>query len=332
MESGLKTLFAGIELRNPIIIGSCGRTADIESCQRLERAGAGAIVLKSLFEENIVRQASHLSYVAHTSSPSPHSEESDYLQGYLRNEALQEYLALIRKCKHLCHIPIIASINCYSHSEWGEFACEIESAGADAIELNIMTIRTSTEYHYGELEKLHTDILSSVKAQTKTPIIVKIGTNLTNPVALAEQLYSHGAAAVVLFNRMYQPDIDIERMEYTSGWVLSHESDIATPLRWTGCISGAVPQLDIALSGGVHSGAAIIKAVLAGASAVEVSSAIYRNGDVWIDNALSFVNQWLEGHNYNSLLDIRGELNSSHPEYAERLERVHFLKYFENFY
>ena len=327
MKPTLKTQFAGIELRNPVIIGSCGRTANAESCHKLEGAGAGAIVLKSLFEENIVRQTAHLSSTA----PALHSEEADYMQGYLRDEALQKYLALVRECKRLCSIPIIASINCFSQGEWVEFAREVESAGADAIELNIMTIRTAIEYHHGDFERHHIEILSAVNEHTRVPIIVKIGANLTNPVALAERLYAHGAAAVVLFNRMYQPDIDIERMEYTSGWVLSNESDIATPLRWTGCVSGAVPQLDIALSGGVHSGAAIIKAVLAGAVAVEVCSAIYRNGEEWIESALKFVGQWLEWHNYQSLLDVRGEMNSRHPEYAEKLERVHFLKYFENF-
>ncbi len=331
MKPSLKTRFAGMDLRNPIIIGSCGRTAKTDSCVKLERAGAGAIVLKSLFEENIARQAAHLASKSHEAFPSAHSEEADYLQGYLRNEALQEYLDLVSECKRLCTIPIIASINCFSLGEWVEFAHEVERVGADAIELNIMTIRTAIEYHHGDFERHHVEILSAVNERTRVPIIVKIGANLTNPVALAERLYAHGAAAIVLFNRMYQPDIDIERMEYTSGWVLSNESDIATPLRWTGCVSGSIPQLDIALSGGVHDGAAVIKALLAGASAVEVCSAIYRNGEEWIEPALAFVGRWLEWHGYNSLSEICGEMNSRNPVYGERLERVHFLKYFEKF-
>lgn len=331
MTPSLKTHFAGLELRNPIIIGSSGRTSKANYNKRLDDAGAGAIVLKSLFEENIIRYTSHLSNTSLTAAPSAHSEEADYLQGYLRNKALQEYLDLIRESKRLCAIPIIASINCFSLGEWIEFAGEVEKAGADAIELNIMSIRTGIEYHHGEFERQHIEILSAVNERTRVPIIVKMGANITNPTALVERLYAHGAAGVVLFNRMYQPDIDIERMEYTSGWVLSNESDIATPLRWTGCISGSVPQIDIALSGGVHNGAAIIKAILAGASAVEVCSAIYRSGDEWIASALSFVAQWLEWHGYNTIDEVRGEMNARSPEYAERLERVHFLKYFENF-
>lgn len=331
MTPSLKTVFAGLELRNPVIIGSCGRTSQADLCHRIDEAGAGAIVLKSLFEENIVRRASHLSTQSHNATPSPHSEEADYLQGYLRDEALQEYLQLIRESKRLCSIPIIASINCFSLGEWVEFAHEIERAGADAIELNLMSIRTTVEYHHGDFERHHIEVLSAVNERTRLPIIVKVGANLTNPVALAERLYAHGAAAVVLFNRMYQPDIDIERMEYTSGWVLSNESDIATPLRWTGCVSAAVPKLDIALSGGVHNGAAIVKALLAGASAVEVCSAIYRNSETWIAQALDFVTQWLNNHGYRSLIDIRGMMNAHDLEYAERLERVQFLKYFENF-
>ncbi len=331
MTPSLTTIFAGLELRNPVIIGSCGRTAKPELNHRLEEAGAGAIVLKSLFEENIVRRAAHLTAESRASFPSAHSEEADYMQSYLRDEALREYLDLIRESRKLCSIPIIASINCHSLGEWVEFAREAEQAGANAIELNIMTIRTSTEYHHGDFERHHIEILSAVNERTRVPIIVKIGPNLTNPVALVERLYAHGAAGVVLFNRMYQPDIDIERMEYTSGWVLSNEPDIANPLRWTALVTAAVPQLDIALSGGVHSGGAIVKALLAGASAVEVCSAIYRNGDEWISQAVQFVSQWLELHGYRSLLDARGTMSARNLEYAERLERVQFLKYFENF-
>ena len=331
MNSSLTTVFAGLELRNPIIIGSCGRTAKAELNRRLEDAGAGAIVLKSLFEESIVQRSAHIAGLSQEATPSVHSEQDDYLQGYLRNHILQEYLDLIRESKRLCTIPIIASINCFTQGEWVEFAREIERAGADAVELNIMSIRTAIEYHHGDFERHHVEILSAVNERTRIPIIVKLGANLTNPVALAERLYAHGAAGVVLFNRMYQPDIDIERMEYTSGWILSNESDLATPLRWTGCVSAAVPQLDIALSGGVHNGAAVIKALLAGASAVEVCSAIYRHSEAWIAPALRFVEGWLADHGYSSLLDARGVMNARDLEYAERLERVHFLQYFEKF-
>ena len=331
MTPSLQTIFAGLELRNPIIIGSCRRTAKAELNRKLEEAGAGAIVLKSLFEENIVRRTSHLTDSSSTAEPAAHPEQADYLQGYLRDEALTEYIELIRSSKQLCTIPIIASLNCFSLGEWVSFAQEIERAGADAIELNIMSIRTSTSYHHGDLERHHIECLSAVNERTRLPIIVKIGTNISNPVALADRLYAHGAAAVVLFNRMYQPDIDIERMEYTSGWVLSSEADIATPLRWTGIVSAAVPQLDVVLSGGVHNGAAIVKAFLSGASAVEVCSAIYRHGEGWISEALDSVTRWLDGHNYRSILDIRGAMNAGEIEHAERLERVQFLKYFGQF-
>ncbi len=331
MTPSLNTLFAGLKLRNPIIIGSCGRTSKADLNKRLEDAGAGAIVLKSLFEESIVRHTSHLAGATLAATPSAHPEQDDYLQRYLRDEALKEYLDLIRESKRLCTIPIIASINCFSPGEWVEFAREVERAGADAIELNIMSIRTAIEYHHGDFERRHIEILSAVNELSRLPIIVKIGSNLTNPTALVERLYAHGAAAVVLFNRMYHPDIDIERMEYTSGWVLSSEADIATPLRWTGIVSAAVPKIDIALSGGVHGGAAIIKAILAGAAAVEVCSAIYRNGEGWIASALQLLEQWMTGHAYHTPAEMRGEMNAHDLEYAEQLERVQFLRYFEGF-
>lgn len=319
----LKTEFAGLKLRNPIIIGSCGRTAKAQNNKILEDAGAGAIVLKSMFEENILMQVQGMS------DDSFHTEAADYMHGYLRSNMLQEYLELIRASKRMCTIPIIASINCYSSGEWADFASQIEQAGADALELNVMSIRTSKDYRDGEFEQEHIDIFSSVRKSVRIPIIVKLGSNLSNPVSLAERLHAYGAAGVVLFNRFYQTDIDIEKMEYASGSVFSNESDLCTPLRWAGIVSASVRNLDVAVSGGVHDGAAVIKSILAGASAVEVCSAIYLNGEKWIGDALEQVSQWQERHGFGSVSEYCGRMNAGTAENASRLERTQFLKYFE---
>lgn len=321
--NSLKTSFAGLELKNPIIISSCGRTGVAQNNKALEDAGVAAIVLKSMFEENIVLQTESMT------SESAHSEEADYLQGYLRQQMLQEYIDLIKESKRLCTIPIIASINCYGNGEWAAFAELIEKAGADALELNVMSIRTSVEYNDGDFENQHIDILRSVKSRIKIPVIVKLGSNLSNPVSLINRLHAYGAAGVVLFNRFYQPDIDIDKMEYTSGHVFSSEADLAPSLRWTGIASAAVKQLDYAVSGGVHGGNDIVKSILVGASAVEVCSAIYLKGEAWIKPALECVRTWQEQHGYSSPADYRGKMNARDTEHAVKLDRTQFLKYFE---
>jgi len=318
----LETTFAGLSLRNPVIVSSCGRTASARNNLAFERAGAAAVVLKSLFEENIMRHAEHLT------SDADHVEAADYMQAYLRDEMLREYIDLIKESKRLCTIPVIASINCYSAGEWCEFARLLEQAGADAIELNVMSIRTSREYSDGEFERQHVDILTAVRRAVKIPVIVKLGSNHANPVNLIDRLYAAGAAGVVLFNRMYQTDIDIERMEYCPGEVFTSQADLARSLQWTGIASAAVPQIDYALSGGVHDGKAVVKALLAGASAVEVCSAIYLNGEGWIEKALGEVEEWRKRHGFESVGEFKGRLNARDVEHADRLERTQFLKYF----
>ncbi len=321
----LKTSFAGLELENPIIIASSSRTNSAENNLAFQMDGAGAIVLKSLFEENITLQESSLS-----DSSDQFGEGYDYMRNYIRSHNVEDYINLIKKSKELCKIPIIASINCYSYGEWIDFAKTIEEAGADALELNIMGIRSSLQYKYGEFEQEHVRIVSEVRKNIKIPIIVKLGANLTNPAALTDALYGAGANGVVMFNRMYQNDIDVNKMEYTTGHVLSTESDLATPLRWVGIASALNKKIDIALSGGVAKGDDVIKAILAGASAVEVCSAIYKNGNAWIASAINRLYEWEENNNYESISEFKGKLNADSTEGFERLMRIQFLKYFEN--
>ena len=189
----LKTTFAGLTLNNPIIISSSGLTNSLAKIQKLEEAGAGAVVLKSVFEEQINMQAGSMQGYG---SP----EADDYLGAYVRSHALNEHITLIEDVKKHCKIPVIASINCYSDSEWTDFARLMEEAGADALELNILSLQTSKDYTPGSFEQRHIDILRHIKKVVHIPVIMKLGSNLTNPVALVNQLYANGAAAVVLFN------------------------------------------------------------------------------------------------------------------------------------
>ena len=318
----LKTTFAGLELRNPIIVSSSGLTDSAEKNQKFYEAGVGAIVLKSLFEEQIILEADWLG------DPNMYPEGSDYLVEYVRQHKLSEYLELIKDTKKVCPIPVIASINCYQDAEWVGFAQQMEAAGADAIEINILALQTDMQYNYGSFEQRHIDILSHIKKTVRIPIIMKLGDNLTNPVALIDQLYANGAAAVVLFNRFYQPDINIENMEHMSGEIFSNASDLANPLRWIGIASAVVDKIDYAASGGVANPESVVKAILAGASAVEVCSAIYQNTNAFIGEANRFLSAWMERKGFNNIAQFKGRLSIKDVKGVNTFERTQFLKYF----
>lgn len=318
----LKTTFAGLSLRNPIIISSSGLTSSVGKNKKLAEEGAGAIVLKSLFEEQIMMEADQLK------DPAFYSEGSDYLEEYIREHKLAEYLALISDSKKVCPIPIIASINCHTDSEWIDFAKQIEKAGADALEINILALQSDMQYAYGSFEQRHIDILRHVKQTIQIPVIMKLGDNLTNPVALIDQLYANGAAAIVLFNRFYQPDINIEKMEHISGDVFSKSSDLSTPLRWIGIASSLVNKIDYAASGGVSNPEAVVKSILAGASAVEVCSAIYLNTNMFIGEATRFLSAWMAQKGFDRISQFKGKLNVKDVQGINMFERTQFLKYF----
>ena len=317
----LKTTFAGLSLKNPIIISSSSLTNHAGKNKKLAEAGAGAIVLKSLFEEQIMLEAEEL-------KDPTYSEANDYLAEYIREHKLAEYLELIRDSKKECDIPIIASINCYRDSEWVDFARHIEAAGADALEINILALQTDIQYTYGSFEQRHIDILRHVKQTIRIPVIMKLGDNLTNPVALIDQLYANGAAAVVLFNRFYQPDIDIVDMEHISGEIFSNASDFSTPLRWIGIASSLVNKIDYAASGGVISPEAVVKAILAGASAVEVCSALYQGTNLFISQSIHFLNKWMEEKGFENITQFKGKLNAKDAKGINTFERTQFLRYF----
>lgn len=320
----LQTTFAGLKLKNPIIISSSGLTNTAAKNEKLEAAGAGAIVLKSLFEEQITIEADRLR------NPSYYPEGSDYLVEYIRNHALSEYLELIKESKKVCTIPVIASINCYRDSEWVDFAKQIEQAGADALEINILALQTDLQYAYGSFEQRHIDILRHVKQTVSIPVIMKLGSNLTNPIALIDQLHANGAGAVVLFNRFYQPDIDIEKMEQTSGNVFSNVDDLSLSLRWVSIASSLVTKIDYAASGGIHKPEDMVKAILAGASAVEICSVIYQNTSAFIGESNRFTKSWMQRKGFKHISQFKGLLNAKDIEGINVWERTQFLKYFSN--
>lgn len=319
----LKTTFAGLSLKNPIIISSSGLTNSVEKIKKLEEAGAAAVVLKSVFEEQINMQAGSMQGYG---SP----EADDYLGAYVRSHALSEHISLIEQAKKECSIPIIASINCYSDSEWTDFAAMMQNAGADALELNILSLQTDKDYKFGSFEQRHIDILCHVKKVVNIPIIIKSGMNFTNPIALINQLYANGAAAVVLFNRFYQPDFNIDTLSFTNTNVMSTPQELASRLRWTAIASAEVPQIDYAVSGGVHCGKGVIKSILAGASAVEICSVIYQYGAKEIAKIEKELAEWMNEQGYNTISQFQGKMNASACGDVNPFERTQFMKYYSN--
>ena len=326
MRVTLETSFAGLKLKNPLIVSSSSLTDTPAKNRKLYEAGAGAIVLKSLFEEQILMDADNL-----LDTGTWYGEGNDYLEGYLRQHKLNEYVSLIAESKNICDIPIIASINCYDDANWTDFARNVEKAGADALEINILALRTSLDYDYGEFEQKHIDILRRIKKAVRIPIIMKLGDNFTNPVALINQLSANGVAAVVLFNRFYPIDINVDRMQQVPGKALNTEMDLGRVLRWIGIASAAVKKTDYAASGGIHSAKGVIKTILAGATAVEICSTIYKNTSNVIAEYLQEMKCWMESKRMANIDSFKGLLSMRDLNGVNTFERTQFLKYFENF-
>ena len=320
----IRTQYAGLSLRNPLIVGSSGLTNNAERNKEFEKAGAGAIVLKSLFEEQIEMQSDVLMQT------SDYPEAADYIRGYVKANQINDYLELIKKSKTLCSIPIIASINCYKADAWIEFARQIELAGADALELNVFFLETDLTPDYASTHHLYVNIIRKVKETVSIPVILKISKMVGNIPALVHQLTVNGVNGVVLFNRFYQPDIDINTMQVVSGNVFSNHSDLSDTLRWTAIISGKIPQTSIAASTGVHDWEDVIKCLVAGADAVQLCSAVYTHGAEIISQMLTCIEEWMHQTHYESISQFKGKLNAANIPNPALYERSQFMKYFSN--
>lgn len=319
----LKTQYAGLTLRNPIIVGSSGLTNNAERNKEFEKAGAGAIVLKSLFEEQIEAQSDALM------QDQDYPEAMDYIRGYVKANQINDYLNLIRESKQLCTIPIIASVNCYKADAWTDFARQIEEAGADALELNVFFMETDLQ-RVTDVEQLYARIIRDVKKSVSIPVIIKLGKNFSNIPALVHTLKVNCADAVTMFNRFYQPDIDINSLQIVSGNVFSSHSDLSETLRWTAIVSGKVPGIDISCSTGVHDWEDVIKCLLAGASTVQMCSALYTHGGEIIAQILTCIEEWMHQVHYESVSQFRGKLSYANIPNPSLYERSQFMKYFAN--
>lgn len=311
-------------MKSPIIVSSSGLSTSLDRIKKMAAAGAGAVVMKSLFEEQILHEATNLS------AESDYPEAGDYIRTYARENSLDNYLGMITSAKEAVDIPVIASINCVSGDEWIDFAARIEEAGADALELNIYFLPIDKDKDPREYEKAYLELVSKVKKKSSLPIIVKLGNGFSNITWMVHQLYTRGVAAVVLFNRFYAPDINTDDMSFGSSEVLSSPAELRNSLRWIGIVSSQVNQLDLAASTGVHSGMAVIKQILAGATGVQVCSVLYRNGVDYIKEMITEMKKWMEKNQFESASDFRGRMNYSSLKDPSVYERAQFMKYFSS--
>lgn len=320
----LQTKFAGLTLKNPLVAASSGLTNSLSKIKELERAGVAAVVLKSLFEEQIENHSEKLTMT------SDYPEAADYINAYVEMNHVEKYLDLIRSAKAECNIPIIASINCYKLTRWTDFAKSIEDAGADAIELNVFLLNAG-EFGDNYLEQSYQQIVRELKKVIRIPVVVKMAKNISNLPGVIEKLKALGTNGAVLFNRFYQLDFDLEKLEIISGPVFSNPSDFSDTLRWTAIVSGTVPDFDIACSYGVHSWEDAVKGILAGASAIELCSVLYQDGIGTVGNMLTCIEEWMEQHNYQTISGFKGKLNYANIASPSLYERVQFMKYFSNY-
>jgi dihydroorotate dehydrogenase (fumarate) len=323
----LTTKYLGLKLRTPVIVGSSGLTDSPEKIALLEKYGAGAVVLKSIFEEEILMEYDQL-----FKEEAPGRYKDDYLDYFdyrIKAVNLENYLDLIIQAKKLVNIPVIASINCSTAQEWTFFAKKMQEAGADALELNVFILPSVLNQSAENIEHTYLEIIQSVRKEIKIPLAVKMSYYFSNLAGMITDLSHCNIAGLVLFNRSYSPDIDIEKLEITSAGVLSSPKDLQFSLRWIAIMANRV-KCDLAASTGVHDGKAVVKQLLAGANAVQVVSALYKNGPEYLETMIKELSDWMVHKNYLKISDFRGLLSQERQVNPALFERVQFMKYFSD--
>ena len=322
--SDISTTYMGLPLKSPIIASSSPLTYSVENIKKLAENGAGAVVLKSLFEEEIVIELEkNMNRMLTENHLYP--ETMDFYDSYDLEDILTSYLKLIYDSKTQTDIPIIASINCVSPFNWTYFAKSIQDAGADAIELNVFIV-PSTQERGNEYENNYLEILKAVKKEVTIPVSLKIGKYFSNVTRVIKDLSDNGADAIVLFNRFFSPDIDIDKMSLVSSNVYSDASEYILPLRWVALTSGLV-NCDLSATTGIHDGKTVVKMLLAGAKTVQLATILYKHGFGAISEMNNELSQWMKKKNFKTLDEFRGKLNQSNITNTAGYLRFQFMKH-----
>ncbi|MGL4651826.1 MAG: dihydroorotate dehydrogenase-like protein [Caldilineaceae bacterium] len=321
----LSTTYMGLKLPHPVVASASPITYSLDGVRQLEDGGASAIVLYSLFEEQIEGESHlldhYLSYGSET-----FAEALDYfpdLDNY--NVGPQQYLNLIKSAKAAVKVPIIASLNGVSTGGWTSYAKRMEEAGADALELNIYYIPTDPFVSGTAVEQMYLDIVRQVKSSVRIPIAVKVGPFFSSFANMAQQLCDAGADALVIFNRFYQPDLDLEQLEVVPNLVLSTSEELRLPLRWAAILHGRVP-IDLALTSGVHSHEDVLKGLMAGATVTMMTSELLKHGSKRIGQIVTDLARWMEEHEYESVTQLRGSMSQRNVAQPAAFVRANYMK------
>jgi dihydroorotate dehydrogenase (fumarate) len=321
----LKTSYLGLSLKNPVIASASPISKKLDGIRKLEDAGASAVVMYSLFEEQIVHESLALDHFLNRGTDT-YAESLTYfpdLQHY--NLGPDEYLDLIRKAKAAVNIPVIGSLNGVSTGGWIDYAKRIEQAGADAIELNMYYLATDINMTSQELEQNYIDLVKEVRSQVKIPLAIKLSPFFTALPNLANRLVQAGANGLVLFNRFIQPDLDIETLEVVPNLVLSNSNELRLPLRWIAILYGRIPA-DLALTSGVHTAQDVLKSVMAGASGTMLASALLTHGTKRITEILNDILMWMENFEYSSIEQMKGSMSQRSVAEPAAFERANYMK------
>ncbi len=318
----LSTTYMGLQLKNPFIVSSSGLTDSVEKVKKAAEAGAGAVVLKSLFEEDIATAARKDGSL---DAYSMHPEAMEYIEHLGMLSQPDSYLELVEESVKAVDIPVIASLNCYSDEWWLDYAKRIEQMGAHGLELNIALVPVSVKDTPEKLEKQIISIVKKAVEAVSIPIAVKIGSNFTSLPEIVDKIRQAGASAVVLFNRFYRPDIDIDTLEFKKGNPLSAEEEYGSVLRWTGILSD-LEECDFSASTGIHSAETAIKLIMAGADTVQFCSLLYKKGVGEIATVIKETQEWMEKKNFEKISDFYSLLSLDDDVDQKFYQRLQYLK------
>jgi dihydroorotate dehydrogenase (fumarate) len=326
----LTTNYLGMILKNPLVASSSPLSHTVDSIRRLEDHGAAAVIMYSLFEEQIGFDSYYLDYHL-TQGVDSHAESISYfpdMQTY--NVGPDQYMNLIRRAKESVDIPIIGSLNGASVGGWTDYAALIEEAGADALELNVYYLPANTHVTGMDVEALYLDILSAVRKTVNIPVAVKLSPFFSSVANMASRLVDQGADGLVLFNRFYQPDFDLENLEVAPRLVLSNSDDLRLPLRWVAILYGRL-KADLAITSGIHSGHDVVKGLMAGAQVTMMASELLQKGVRRIGQVLNELIAWLHDHEYESVTQMIGAMSQKHCPEPAAFERANYMKMLQSY-
>jgi len=327
----LSTTYLGLNLKNPLVASASPLSKKIERARALEEAGISAIVMYSLFEEQITHESLEFDhYLARGSDAFP--EASSHLpDAGLYDVSPKNYLNQVAGLKKALHIPVIGSLNGVSKGGWTNYACQIQDAGADALELNMYYLAANPDISSSDIENMQVELVAEVKSAIRIPLAVKISPFVTSVANFARRLVEAGANGLVLFNRFYQPDLDLEALEVVHTLDLSTSADLRLPLRWISILYGKV-NTDLALTSGIHTSLDVLKAMMAGAKVAMTASELLTNDPVQrVQEILKQMQAWMEEHEYESVRQMQGSMSQKSVKDPAAFERANYMKVLNSF-